>query len=248
MSGHSKWSTIKRQKGFQDLWRGKTFTKISNAITIAVKSSGGIGDPRENPKLRLAVEAAKEANMPKANIERAIERAKTKGAGEFQEVIYEGFGPGGFSVMVEAITDNKQRTTPIIKSIFDRGGGTLGTPGSVAYQFEQKGQIIVKKNGSTLDEIFLIAADSGAEDVEDVSNDTSEQVIVYTNPSDLAKVRDTLVEKGYTIEQAELIRKPLTTIQVSDKELISKIITFLERIEDEDDVQKVYANYDIPDS
>jgi len=248
MSGHSKWSTIKRQKGATDAKRGKVFTKLSNAITLAVKQGGGVTDPSSNVKLRFAVDGARSANMPKDNIDRAIDRAVNKQQGDIEEIVYEGFGPGGFSVMVEAITDNKQRTTPIIKSIFDRGGGTLGTPGSVAYQFEQKGQIIVKKNGSTLDEIFLIAADSGAEDVEDVSNDTSEQVIVYTNPSDLAKVRDKLVEKGYTIEQAELIRKPLTTIQVSDKELISKIITFLERIEDEDDVQKVYANYDIPDS
>ena len=145
--------------------------------------------------------------------------------------------------MVEAITDNRQRTTPVIKSIFDRGGGSLGAPGSAAYQFEQKGQIIVRKNGSSLDEIFLTAADCGAEDIEDALD----HVIVYTNPSDLAKVRGRLVEKGYVIEQAELIRKPLTVIHIDDKGLINKIFTFLEKLEDEEDVQRVYANYDIPE-
>lgn len=171
MSGHSKWSTIKRQKGANDAKKGQQFTKLSIAITLAVKQGGGIGDPNMNPKLRLAVDAARNANMPKDNIERAIERASGKNASEMTEVLYEGFGPGGISVIVEAITDNKQRTTPEIKSIFDKNGGTLGVQGSVGYQFEQKGQITVGKNGHSFDDVFLIAVEQGADDVEDIEEE-----------------------------------------------------------------------------
>ncbi|MBI2420630.1 MAG: YebC/PmpR family DNA-binding transcriptional regulator, partial [Candidatus Levybacteria bacterium] len=153
MSGHSKWSTIKRQKGAADIKRGATFTKISNAITIAVKQGGGVGDPDQNPRLRLAVEMARSANMPKDNIERAIQRASNKGEGELQEVIYEGFAPGGVSVIVEAVTDNTNRTTSEVKSLFNKSGANFAQPGAVSYQFKQTGEIVIHKNGKSIDEI-----------------------------------------------------------------------------------------------
>ncbi len=241
MSGHSKWSTIKRQKGANDAKRGQLFTKLSNAITLAVKEGGGVSDPNGNPRLRLAIDAARSANMPKENIERAIERALGKTASEVTEVIYEGFGPGGFSVMIEAITDNKQRTTPEIKSIFDKNGGSLGVPGSVSYQFAQKGQIIIGKNGKSLDEIFLLAADAGAQDVEE----TEEEIIIYTAPETLSQVRDAFQQAGITILSAELIRRPIVYTPITDPAIIEKIDSFIEKLESLDDVQKVYTNYDI---
>lgn len=244
MSGHSKWSTIKRQKGANDAKRGQLFTKLSNAIMLAVKEGGGISDPNGNPRLRLAIDAARSANMPKENIERAIERALGKTANEVTEVIYEGFGPGGFSVIIEAITDNKQRTTPEIKSIFDKNGGSLGVPGSVSYQFVQKGEIIVGKNGRSLDEIFLLAADAGAEDVEEME----EEIIVYTTPEKLAQVRDTFQQAGITVLRAELTRRPIVYTPITDPAIIEKIVPFMEKLESLDDVQKVYANYDISET
>ncbi len=243
MSGHSKWSTIKRQKGANDAKRGQLFTKLSMAITLAVREGGGVTDPNGNPRLRLAVDAARGANMPKDNIDRAIQRAVGKQAGDMAEVLYEGFGPGGFSVMVEAVTDNKQRTTPIVKSTFEKNGGTIGNPGSVSYQFEQKGQIIVKKNDLSLDDIYLIAADHGAEDVEEAGS----EVVIYTRPEDLGRVRDGLSADSLTVSEAALIRKPTVTTAITDQTSAEKAMAFLEKIEDLDDVQKVYANFDIPD-
>lgn len=241
MSGHSKWSQIKRQKGVADAKRGQTFTKIALAITIAVKSGGGITDPNQNFRLRLEIEKARSANMPKENIERAIERGVGKGdKGELAEVVYEGFAPHGVAVIVEAVTDNKQRTTPEIKSLFDKNGGTLGVPGSVAYQFTQMGLLIVAKRGQSFDAIFLQAIDAGAVDVEEVG----EEVYIYTNPADLAKVKDAL-SKLLTVVSSELIRKPNTTVAISDKESADKLMHFIERIENHEDVQKVYANFDI---
>lgn len=243
MSGHSKWSTIKRQKGANDAKRGQLFTKLSMAITLAVKEGGGVSDPNGNPRLRLAVDAARAANMPKDNIDRAIQRAVGKQGSEVTEVVYEGFGPGGFSVIVEAVTDNKQRTTPIVKNAFEKNGGTIGNPGSVAYQFEQKGQVTVTKNSHSLDDIYLLAADSGAEDVEDAGA----EVLIYTSTQDLGKVRDSLSAQGIAIIGAELIRKPTVMTEVADPDMAKKVLTFMERIEELDDVQKVYANFDMPD-
>lgn len=241
MSGHSKWSQIKRQKSVADAKRGQSFTKIALAITIAVKTGGGITDPNQNFRLRLEIEKARMANMPKENIMRAIERGVGKGdKGELSEVIYEGFAPHGVSVMVEAVTDNKQRTTPEIKSLFDKNGGTLGVAGSVAYQFNQRGLILAHKNRQSFDDIFLIAVDAGAVDVEDMG----EEVAIYTHPSDLAKIKDTLKD-SLTIVSAELIRKPHTIRVIADKEIAEKIIHFIERIENHDDVAKVYTNFDI---
>ncbi len=241
MSGHSKWKTIKRQKGANDAKRGQAFTKLSMAITLAVKQGGGIGDPAMNFRLRLAIEAARNANMPKDNIERAITRATSKDAANLEEVVYEGFGPGGISIIVEAVTDNKLRTTPEVKSIFDKNGGNIATPGSVSYQFQKAGMILVKKNGRTLDDIYLMSADNGAEDVEEVDD----QVLIYTRAETLGKVRDNLISLGLEIVEAKLIRRPTTVITISDKESADKLLAFLEKLEEHPDVQEIYANYDI---
>lgn len=243
MSGHSKWSTIKRQKGAADIKRGQTFTKIANAISIAVREGGGIGDASSNFRLRLAIDKARAANMPKENIERALRRAWGKQAAELEEVVYEGFAPGGASVIVEAATDNKLRTTSEVKNVFDKSGGTLATPGAVSYQFAQKGLITVRKDGKTLDDIFLLAADKGAEDVEEAGG----EVLVYTKPDELSKIKEDLSKEGITVAEAELTRKPITLVSVNDKDTAQKILAFMEKLESLDDVQKVYANFNIED-
>ncbi|MEK7571319.1 MAG: YebC/PmpR family DNA-binding transcriptional regulator [Patescibacteria group bacterium] len=243
MSGHSKWATIKRAKGANDAKRGQLFTKLSKAITIAVRQGGGVTDPAANFRLRLAAESARAANMPKENIERAIARAGAKDGSFLEEGVYEGFGPGGFSVIVEALTDNKQRTTPEVKNIFDKGGGSLGAQGSVAYQFEKKGVITVAKEGKSVDDIFLIAADNEAEDIEDAGD----EVLIFTNPEALGKVRDALSTNGLTIKGAELTFRPVVVFSIIDKATADKALAFLDKLESHDDVQKVYANFDIPD-
>ncbi len=244
MSGHSKWSQIKRQKGVVDTKRGAIFTKLAKAITIAVSQGGGVADPNSNFRLRLAIDRARIYNMPKENIERAISRAKAKDASKMEETLYEGFGPGGIAIMVEAVTDNKLRTTSEVKNLIEKNGGTLGTPGSVSYQFQQKGLITVAKNGKTLDDIFMIAEDVGAEDIEDADS----IVLVYTSPQDLKKIKDELISSGLEVKEAELTRKPTNFIEVQDKNLAEKIISFMDKVEDMDDVQKIYSNFDIPDS
>lgn len=244
MSGHSKWAQIKRQKGVSDVKKGLAFTKFSKAISIAVREGGGIGDPSQNFKLRLIIEKAREVNMPKENIERAIQRAVGKMSGEgLEEATYEGFGPGGIAVIVEAATDNKLRTSQEIKNIFDKNGGTLGNPGAVSYQFQSKGLVNVKKNGKTTDDIFLIAADAGAQDVEEAGD----EVLVYTKPEELAKVKDALIKSGLAVDNFELTKKPIVTVAIDNVETAQKIITFIEKLEALDDVQKVYSNFDIPD-
>ena len=238
MSGHSKWATIKRQKGANDAKRGAAFTKLSKAITIAVQQGGGIGDPAQNFRLRLAIDSARAANMPKENIQRAIERAAGKQGASLEEVVYEGFAPGGASVIVEAATDNKNRTTGEVQNVFNKNGGNMGQPGSVSYQFTPKGQIIISKDGKNTDEIFLDSADAGAEDIEEVGDS---EIFIYTQPTDLAKVRDSLVAKGYTIGEVGIIRQPNIPLETDD-ESAQKIIDFVEKLEDLDDVQKVYSN------
>lgn len=238
MSGHSKWAQIKRQKGVNDVKRGAIFTKLSKAITIAVQQGGGIGDPNQNFRLRLAVDAARGANMPKENIQRAIERAAGKSAEAIEEVVYEGFAPGGVSIIVEAATDNKNRTTGEVQNIFNKNGGNMGQPGSVSYQFTQMGQLVMSRNGENTDDIFLDAADAGAEDIEEVGDN---EVFVYTQPTSLAKVRDSLTEKGYTVAEMEIIRKPNLPMELED-ESGQRVMDFIEKLEDLDDVQKVYSN------
>ena len=238
MSGHSKWATIKRQKGASDIKKGQAFTKISNAITIAVRGASGVTDPENNFRLRIAIEKARDANMPKDNIERALLRASGGEGGGVEEVVYEGFAKGGVNVIIEAVTDNPQRITSEVKSIFRKVGASFGQMGSVAYQFVSKGRISIKKNGKSLDEIFNLAAESGAEDLEEVGD----SVFVYTAPFELSKVRRMLLEKGLKITEIEIIRKPIQTISIQDEEQREKIINFLQKLEDLDDVQKVYSN------
>lgn len=240
MSGHSKWSTIKRQKGVVDAKRGQAFTKLAIAITIAVRQGGGIGDPNQNFKLRLTIEKAREINMPKENIERAIERGKGGDGGRgLEEVVYEGFGPNGVSaIIVEAATDNKQRTTGEVKNVWEKAGGTFGKQGSVAYQFVQNGLITIEKKTFPFDDIMLAAADAGAEDVEG----TDEEVLVYTKPEELRRVREALLSQGFTVKEAELIRKPIITQMIEDKDLAVKTLALLNKLEEFGDVQKVYTN------
>ncbi len=246
MSGHSKWAQIKRQKGVTDTRRGQLFTKLAAAITIAVRDGGGVTDPSQNFKLRLAVEKARSVNMPKENVKRAIDRGVGKGEkGEgLQEVVYEGFGPGGVAVIADAVTDNKQRTTPEVKSVFDKHGGTLATPGAVSYQFQLKGLISVAKNGKSSDDFFLIAADAGAEDVEEAG----EEVLIYTKPEEVGRVKEHMVSQGISVIDFELTRKPITTVRLEEKELAWKVLDFIDKLENLDDIQKVYSNFDIPDT
>lgn len=238
VSGHSKWAQIKRQKGVADIKRGQTFTKIANAITIAVGAGGGVTDPGQNFRLRLVIEKARALNMPKENIERAIQRAAGREAGEVEEVIYEGFAPHGALLIIEAATDNKQRTTSEIKSIFDKGGGTLGQPGSVAYQFRQVGKIVVAKEQKTLEAVFLTAAEVGAEDIEE-GEDT---FIIYTKANDLSKVSEALLSGGFVVDKTELLRRPIIPVVISNIEQRQKVQAFIEKIEQLDDVQKIYSN------
>ena len=240
MSGHSKWATIKRQKGVADIRRGLTFTKISNAISVAVKK-GGDTNINSNFRLRLAVEEARANNMPKVTIERAIQRASGKEGGVVEEVIYEGFAPGGVSVIIEAATDSPQRTASEIKSLFSKEGASFGRPGSVSYLFLQLGSIIVKKGDKSLDQIFELVSDSGAEDIEDAD----ENVIIYTAPLEVAKVKDKIVEKGLEIVGLELIRKPVVLMPITNKEKLQKTVNFLHKLEELDDVQKIYSNLDV---
>ncbi len=244
MSGHSKWKTIKRQKGVKDAKRGAIFTKHSNAITVAVKQGGNIADPEGNFKLRLAIEAARADNMPKENIDRAITKAAGKEGVNLEEAVYEGFGPGGFSVVVEAFTDNKQRTVAEVKNTFEKNGGTMGAQGSVMYQFERKGVITIAKKEKSSDDIFTIAVDSGAEDVEEAGD----EALIYSKPEDLAKVRSYLAGKGITIQNAELVYNPIVLFPITDKIIAEKAVAFLEKLEELEDVQKVFANFDIPDA
>jgi YebC/PmpR family DNA-binding regulatory protein len=238
MSGHSKWAQIKRDKGVNDQKRGKTFTKLANAITIAVKQGGGIGDPASNFRLRLAIDIARSENMPKENIERAIKRATEKDAGDIEEVVYEGFAPGGVSVIVEAATDNSMRTTSEVKSIFNKAGASFGQPGSVAYQFKHVGRIVATKGEKSFDDIFALAVDLGAEDIEEVQD----EVFVYTSLQELAKIKDALVASGVQVLEAELIREPLTTVEVGEPDKLLRIENFVNSLEALDDVQKVFTN------
>lgn len=242
MSGHSKWSQIKRQKGVTDIKRGAMFTKLANAITIAVRAGGGIINPNDNFRLRLAIERARTANMPKENVERAIRRAAGKlDEGSLDEVVYEGFGPGGIAVIVECVTDNKQRTLSEVKSFFDKNGGLLGQPGTVSYKFKQVGIVTVKKD-SDQEKLFNIAVLSGAQDLEDAGG----QMLIYTNPNAISDVKEALAKNGLTVIEGELGRKPTITVPIKDKETARKVLSFVEGLESLEDVQKVYSNFDIP--
>jgi YebC/PmpR family DNA-binding regulatory protein len=241
MSGHSKWSSIKRQKGVADAQRGQLFTKLSKEIIIAAKQGGP--DPNANFRLRMAVQKARDNNMPAENIERAIKRATGGGEGaEMAEITYEGYGPSGTAVIVEVATDNRNRTVAEVRNVFTRAGGSLGESGSVLWNFDSRGMISVVANGLDPDEVALYAIDAGAEDV-DVGGDTIE---VYTSPSDLEKVKRALEEHAVTVESAEAARVPKTTVQLDEKTAI-QMLRLVEKLEALDDVQKVYFNAEFSD-
>lgn len=242
MSGHSKWSQIKRQKGVADIRRGATFTKLGNAITIATREGGG-GDPVSNFKLRLAMDQARAVNMPKDNIQRAIDRGLGKGgAAALETVTYEGYAPGKVALVVIAATDNKNRTTPEVKSLLEKSGGTFATPGAVSWMFTDCGMITVPGEGKEFEELFDIAVEAGAEDVEDVGD----AVIVYTKPAELEAVKRELEARGLKIEVAELAKRATTPTAV-DAEMADRVLATIEKLEDLDDVQKVWSNIEFAD-
>ncbi len=247
MSGHSKWSTIKRQKGVADIKRGQTFTKLAKAITLAAKL-GSSGDPNSNPRLRAELEEAKTVNMPKENIQRAIDRGLGKLPGQtLEEVIYEGFGPSKVSFYLEGVTDNKLRTLQEIKNLFERSGGSLAGAGSVAYMFERKGEIIIKSKGSNSEEEILELIDLGAEDVEDYMEEEGHKYLVYVSSPELNTMSTKLTQAGYGVEKAEVVFKPSTLVEIKNKEDAQKVLEFTQKLEDHDDIQKLYANFDIAD-
>ena len=240
MSGHSKWSTIKRQKGANDAKRGALFTKLAREIITAARQGGG--DPDANYRLRMAVDKARANSMPAENIKRAIEKATGAGADaeQYEEITYEGIGPANVAVIIAAMTDNRNRTASEVRSVFNKHGGTLST---VAWQFEQRGLITIPLNGRDPDEVTLAAIDAGAADVGAPDGGT---ILVTTDPADLESVRRALAESGYEAESAELSMEPTTTVEISDEKAAKQVLGFVERLEDLDDVQNVYANFDIP--
>lgn len=245
MSGHSKWKTIKHKKGLADAKRGQAFTKIAKIITIAAKEGGG--DVESNFKLRLSIEKAREVNMPKDNIQRAIDRGTGKSSEniDFKEVLYEGFGPENTAIMVETITDNTNRTNAELRSIFSKNGGSLVGLGSVAYLFDRVGYLFVPISEKSLQEekILELMEIIGVVDVEG----DSEGIEIYTKDDKFAEVRKIIKEKGISFERDEIIYRPKSYIKILDKLKAEKMIEFIELIEDHDDVQKVFHNIDIQD-
>jgi YebC/PmpR family DNA-binding regulatory protein len=240
MSGHNKWSTIKHKKGAADAKRGKIFTKLIKEITVAAKMGGA--DPEGNPRLRTAIDKAKGENMPKDNIERAIK----KGTGDmdgvtYEETTYEGYGPGGVAVLVEVMTDNRNRTVSDVRSIFSKCNGNMGEAGCVAWMFDQKG-LIVYPGSTDFDKLFEAALEAGAEDVADEDG----QFEVTTDPSAFMEVRDALEKAGFKHESAEVTMIPQTMVKLDGKQAES-MLKLMDRLEDNDDVQNVYANFDISD-
>lgn len=239
MSGHSKWATIKRQKEAADFQRGKIFSKLSRLITIVARDGA---DLETNFKLRLAVEKAKQANMPKENILRAIKRGKgEEGQEKWEEISFEGYGPAGIGIIVEVVTDNKNRTTAEIKNIFERGGGSLAGPGAVSYQFKKMGLVTVEKVVD-VDNQILKLIDFGAQDVEEATD----AIEVFTPPEQLKEIKNKIEKAGLSIKGAELVMQPITPVVIDDLQKAQKALKFMEVLEDYDDVQKVYANFDIP--
>jgi YebC/PmpR family DNA-binding regulatory protein len=242
MSGHSKWSQIKRQKGANDAKRGALFTKLTREIITAARQGGG--DVEGNYRLRMAVDKARDNSMPMENIKRAIERATGSGADavQYEEITYEGLGPANVAVIVQVMTDNKNRTAGEIRSIFTKVGGTL-TP--VAWQFEHRGLLSVPLKGNDPDEVTLAAIDAGA---SDVSTPEGGLILVVTEPGDLEPVRAALAAAGYPAESAELSMEPTTKVELGDERAARQVLGFVERLEELEDVQNVYANFDLPDA
>jgi len=242
MSGHSKWASIKHKKGALDAKRGKTFTKIIREMSIAARIGGG--DPNSNPRLRTAVDKAKAVNMPADNIKRAIQ----KGTGElegaaYEEITLEGYGPGGVAILVEGTSDNRNRTVAEIRHLFTKNGGNLGTTGAVAWLFERRGVVLVDAGGADEDELTLAAAEGGADDVE--ADGSVFQV--FSAPESLSAVREAIEATGIEVQSAELTMIPKTTVEIADEASAKKLIRLIEALEENDDVQDVSANFDIPE-
>jgi YebC/PmpR family DNA-binding regulatory protein len=243
MSGHSKWSSIKHKKGAADAKRGKLFSKLSRAIIVAAREGGP--DPAANLALQNAIEKARAVSMPKDNIERAIARGSGADADAtaFETVIYEGYGPSGVAVMAEALTDNRNRTASEVRHIFSKHDGNLGATGAVAWLFERRGIVLVGADGADEDELVLAAAEGGA---DDVSRDGSSFQIT-SEPESLTAVREAVEAAGFAVEGAELTMVPKTTVEVQDEAAAKKILRLMDALEDNDDVQDVYSNFDIPE-
>jgi YebC/PmpR family DNA-binding regulatory protein len=243
VSGHSKWSSIKHKKGAADAKRGQLFSKLSRAIIVAAKEGGP--DPAGNLALQNAIEKARSYSMPKDNIERAIARGSgaEAEAASFETVVYEGYGPEGVAVLVEALTDNRNRTASEVRHAFTKHGGNLGTTGAVAWQFERRGVVLVSADGADEESVLMAAADGGADDVE--LDGTS--FVVTSAPESLSAVRQALEAGGFAVESVELAMVPRTTVAVSDESVARRIVKLVEGLEDTEDVQDVYANFDIPE-
>jgi YebC/PmpR family DNA-binding regulatory protein len=241
MSGHSKWATIKHQKGAKDKARGKLFAKILRQVEVAAREGGG--DPESNPTLRTMFQKARDSSVPMDTIQKAIKR----GTGElegvtYESITYEGYAPGGIAVLVEVLTDNRNRTGAEVRSLFSKLGGSMAEPGAVAWQFERKGTIVVDR-GADEEELMLAALDAGAEDLAD----EGEAWRVTTPPTDLHKVRTAIEEAGMAVAEADLVMVPTSTVAVGDVEGAKKVLRLVDSLDDHDDVQNVYANFDIPD-
>jgi YebC/PmpR family DNA-binding regulatory protein len=241
MSGHSRWSTIKHKKGATDAKRGKVFTRLIKEMTVAARSGGG--DLNGNPRLRAAVNEAKASNMPKDTIERAIKRGSGEIEGaSYEEIIYEGYGPGGVAIMVEAMTDNSHRTTPEIRHIFEKHGGNLGTPGSVRFQFDRKGIFTIEKKAVGEDKLMEIVLEAGADDLQ---TDNAEVYEVYTSPDNFESVRQALEKNNIPTVEAKIGQIPSLYVKL-DEAKAKQTMRLLEMLDDQDDVQNVWSNFDIP--
>ncbi|MBB5022664.1 YebC/PmpR family DNA-binding transcriptional regulator [Desulfurispira natronophila] len=239
MAGHSKWANIRHRKGAQDAKRGKIFTKVAKEITIAARNGG---DPEMNPALRLALQKAKGVNMPNDNIQRAIKRGTGEIEGvSYEAVTYEGYAPGGIAVLVESLTDNKNRTVAEVRHIFSKRGGSLGESGCVAYMFDRKGIITINSDAASEDDVMMVALESGAEDVKNADGIFE----VLTAATDFMAVRDAVEEAGIPIETANFSMVPATTIAIEDEKTASQVLNLMEALEDSDEVQDVYMNFDI---
>jgi YebC/PmpR family DNA-binding regulatory protein len=242
MSGHSKWSTIKHKKGAADAKRGKVFTRIIKEMTVAARLGGG--DPAANPRLRAAVAEAKANNMPKDNVERAIKRGTGEIEGvSYEEVTYEGYGPGGVALLVEAMTDNTNRTTPEIRHMFEKAGGNMGTPGSVRFQFDRKGYFSIEKKAVDEDKLMEIVLEAGADDLQTEDPETYE---VYTSPEAFEQVRQALEKNNIPTLEAKLGQIPSNYVKL-DEQKAKAMLRLLEMLDDHDDVQNVWSNFDIPE-
>ena len=246
MSGHSKWAQIRRSKGVNDARRGQLFTRLGREIVVAVREGGG-GDPDANFRLRMAIQRARDANMPMDNIDRTIKRATGGAEGlNLEEITYEGYGPAGTAILVQTLTENRNRTVAEVRNAFNRNVGNMGENGCVDWLFEAKGILEVELNGHDPDELSLEALDMGADDVDPVGPD-DETIIIYTDPSDLETIRQALEAKKYKVVKSESTMVPKTRIDISEEKVAHQFMRLIEKLEDLDDVQNVYSNADFPE-